>query len=317
MAENRWWTLHVSIFDLSKLMTRILHCFFVLLVIGLPVCLAEDADSFRTWTSSNGTTLDAEFIRLSGSMVVLKNRSGKQLSIGLANISKADRGYVKTAVSSNAKNAAQRRSLALQKTQASKTPPADVADVVEGEFMSQAERDVLDATNHARRFPKAYAEIVRKYRAKYLGEKNFKTNHGILTTQEGLTAVDEAIAFLEAQQALQPLKASKGLSDAARDHAKDIGKAGIVGHEGSDGSQPVERVNRHGKWRSSTGENIQFGNGDGREIVMQLIIDDGVPNRGHRTNIFKKDYNVAGVAIAPHSKYGSCCVIEYAGGFSR
>ena len=298
-------------------MNRILHCLFASLLLGLPVCLAEETNSFRTWSSSNGTTLDAEFVRLSGSMAVLKNRSGKQLSIGLANISKADRSYVKKAMSSKTKIAAKRRALALQKTQVSKAKPAAKADAVEGDFMSQKERDVLDATNHARLFPKAYAELVRKYRAKHLGGKNFKTRFGVIATQEGLAALDEAIAFLEAQPSLPPLKASKGLSDAARDHAKDIGAAGIVGHEGSDGSNPVTRVNRHGKWRSSTAENIQFGNGDGPKIVMQLIIDDGVPNRGHRTNVFTKDFKVAGVAIAPHTKYGSCCVIEYAGGFSR
>ena len=301
-------------------MKRIITCFIVSLLTGLPVCLAEETVSFRTWSSSSGATLDAEFVRLSGSMVVLKDRSGKQLSIGLASISSTDRSYVKSAISSKATNAAKRRSAALQNTQVSKTQPAGEAENVGGaevDFMSQKERDVFDATNLARQYPKAYAEILRKYRATHLGDKVFKTNHGILKTQEGLPAVDEAIAFLENQKALSPLKASEGLSDAARDHAKDIGRAGIVGHEGTDGSQPVERVNRHGKWRTTTGENIQFGNGDGREIIMQLIIDDGVPSRGHRINIFKKDFEVAGLAIAPHTKYGSCCVIEYAGGFSR
>lgn len=33
---------------------------------------------------------------------------------------------------------------------------------------------------------------------------------------------------------------------------------------------------------------MAFGNSNPVNIVMQLIIDDGVPDRGHRTSIFNK-----------------------------
>jgi uncharacterized protein YkwD len=48
---------------------------------------------------------------------------------------------------------------------------------------------------------------------------------------------------------------------------------------------------------------------------MQLIIDDGVASRGHRVNIFKKDYKVVGIAVGPHKKYGEMCAMDFAGGF--
>ncbi len=49
---------------------------------------------------------------------------------------------------------------------------------------------------------------------------------------------------------------------------------------------------------------------------MQLLIDDGVPSRGHRTNIFKNDFKIIGAWGGSHTKYKTCTVINYVGGFS-
>jgi uncharacterized protein YkwD len=103
----------------------------------------------------------------------------------------------------------------------------------------------------------------------------------------------------------------KGLSLAARDHTRDQGKTGAIGHAGSDGSTPVTRAARHGRG-SYVGENIAYATGSGREIVVDLLIDDGVPSRGHRQNILREHYRQAGVSIGAHRHYGAMCVIDYA-----
>jgi uncharacterized protein YkwD len=128
--------------------------------------------------------------------------------------------------------------------------------------------------------------------------------------------VREAIAFLRLQEPLPPLSWSDGLWLAARDHALDQGRTGATGHDGSDGSTMITRIARYGRWLQTAAENIEYGSEDAREVVIALIVDDGVPSRGHRTNIFAPTLRVMGVACGPHARYRRMCVINYAGGFA-
>jgi uncharacterized protein YkwD len=111
---------------------------------------------------------------------------------------------------------------------------------------------------------------------------------------------------------MPPLLPAKGLFFAAKDHANDTGPKGIAGHTGSDGSSAGQRINRYGEWNRGAGENISYGYNVGRDIVVQLLIDDGVPNRGHRNNILNKSFEYVGVAIGSHSIFTYLCVIDYA-----
>ena len=102
------------------------------------------------------------------------------------------------------------------------------------------------------------------------------------------------------------------MSDGARDHVKDQARSGATGHKGSDGSAVGARVNRYGKWKHTVAENIAYGGSSGREIVIRLIVDDGVPDRGHRKNIFNPRFRMVGVACGTHKKYGTMCVTTFA-----
>jgi uncharacterized protein YkwD len=65
----------------------------------------------------------------------------------------------------------------------------------------------------------------------------------------------------------------------------------------------------------SAGENINYGNDDARRIVASLLIDDGVPSRGHRRNLLNGTFKFVGVSIGPHPVYGHMCVIDFAGSY--
>jgi hypothetical protein len=59
-------------------------------------------------------------------------------------------------------------------------------------------------------------------------------------------------------------------------------------------------------------ENIAYGPPSARDVVRELIIDQGVASRGHRRNIFNATVDTAGVKCGAHKVYGAMCVIDFA-----
>lgn len=132
-----------------------------------------------------------------------------------------------------------------------------------------------------------------------------------IKSDEGKAAIVEAITALQSQNPLSILHPQKYLCQAASDHCNDQGSQSLVGHGGSDGSSPSSRVKRYNPQCRGIGENIDYGSHSAQEIVCSLIVDDGVPDRGHRKNIFNSSYLNVGVAYGSHSGYRQMCVIDF------
>ncbi len=177
------------------------------------------------------------------------------------------------------------------------------------------EKEIVREVNLARKNPGFYAAWLRGTRQYYRGTQLRRPGEVPIRTQEGLQAVDEAIRFLDRQKPVGFLDLSRGLSFAARDLVAPQGASGGFGHEGPDGSMPSDRIERYGRWESAIGENVAYGQQTARDVVSAFIIDDGVPGRGHRKNLYSSDYRVMGVDCGPHSTYGTTCAITFAGGY--
>jgi uncharacterized protein YkwD len=177
------------------------------------------------------------------------------------------------------------------------------------------EQAVLQEINLARTHPRAYANILARWIPDYSGKILTLSGNRRFITIEGASAAREAVRFLRRQRPLSLLRMSPGMSRAARDHVLDQEQTGAIGHGGSRGDQVWDRVDRYGTWGGAVGEDIAYGFSDPREIVISLIIDDGVPGRGHRKNIFDPGFHVAGVAIGPHPRYGTMCDITFAASY--
>lgn len=175
------------------------------------------------------------------------------------------------------------------------------------------EAGVLARINFAREHPQDYADQLRGYRDEFDGRVLYRRGdeNGVLT-QEGVSAVDEAIGFLERQAPLPPLSEGDVLAMAAREMAAMQDEDGSVGHVPHDGSTPGQRVQRHGG-DIYVGESISYGFDEPDDVVMQMIVDDGVPRRGHRALLFAKNYRFAGVGCGEHPQYRFMCVVDLSG----
>lgn len=173
---------------------------------------------------------------------------------------------------------------------------------------------VVRELNLARQNPAHYAALAQEMRNTYNGRYVTLPGGTRIYTKEGSRALDEAIRFLRSAAPLPPLAYSAGMSRGAADHCADQARGGFS-HTGRDGSSPDARMSRYGSWGVGWGENISYGKTSARDIVLALIIDDGLRARKHRKNIFNAKFNFVGAAFGPHARFGSVCTMDFAGAY--
>jgi uncharacterized protein YkwD len=172
----------------------------------------------------------------------------------------------------------------------------------------EADDAVLAEINFARENPQAYA-----MRLMIQPVSDWERALGPNGPASDASARSEAIAFLMRQTPLPPLQADDKLAAAALEHVADQGPVGAVGHDGPAGERFDARLRRHGVEADLAAENIAYGPSRPSDVVRELIIDSGVPSRGHRRNIFYNGLEYAGVSCGAHRDYAAMCVIDFAG----
>jgi len=185
-------------------------------------------------------------------------------------------------------------------------------------YLTDIEKDVILEMNKVRTNPKKYAELYLQPMLKYFKGNNYSVPGQItIATNEGAPAVNSCISALSRARAVGVLTPELGLSRAAKDHVTDQSKTGQIGHNGSNRSTPESRMKQYGSFRPgfTWGENISYGDSTGRDIVCSLLIDDGVPGRGHRANIMNGAFTQTGVGFGTHKQYRTSCTIDYATGY--
>lgn len=169
----------------------------------------------------------------------------------------------------------------------------------------------FDAHNKARTNPGYYSTfIANEFTSKTTSTLNsdgttYTTLHSgwrLRFNEKSPDVFNEAVRALNAQTPLAPLKMDLGMTFSVYKHVKwlaDTYKS--LSHTGDGGSTPSQRAQPYTSGFSGMYENILYTGVSaytGEHLVSQYIIDDGVPNRGHRTNIFTSGQTLIGVGIA-------------------
>jgi len=176
--------------------------------------------------------------------------------------------------------------------------------------MSAAEKEMIYEINKLRHDPSSYLQYIlpmledaKKTVQDYgKGPRNysisFSSEHGtdknnVDTTwhyqyEEEVKALESLVSDLKKLKSLSVLQPDIGIYRAAVNHATDqANHEWKIGHTGTDGSAPWDRITKFSPKMEFGNENIagRSGQPTPRDILLQLLIDSGIPGYGHRYNI--------------------------------
>ena len=162
-------------------------------------------------------------------------------------------------------------------------------------YLTSEEKKVIQYCNLVRLNPKLFLETFAK---SYLD-----------STKENNSYTKSLIKTLKSAKSSDALSPSENLYLLAKGHAIDFGKKGKTGHGNFDKRfmKMIQECN------CTVGENCDYGNNKALDIVMSLLIDNDVPDLGHRINILDPQYRNIGVSIQAHKKYEWNCVMDFSG----
>ena len=162
------------------------------------------------------------------------------------------------------------------------------------QYLSYEEKEVIKYCNLVRLYPQKFSKLYLSS-PKYINNKN--------------SYVISLLKELSEISPINTLMPNPDLAKAAKAHALDMGQHGTVGHDSSNGTPCAQRVSA--LYKNFAGECCQYGSKEPLQIVLDLLIDNGVPSLGHREMILRSNANEIGVAIMPHQIYRSNCVLDF------
>ena len=176
----------------------------------------------------------------------------------------------------------------------------------------EIEKEIFKCHNDIRTNPPSYISKLKSLLPYFTDKVYHHPLEDAITTYEGSEVIEESIQYLKSIKPVQELIYSEEISKACRDHIYDIGPKGLTNHIGSDGSNITDRIEKYCEWDGIVAENLDFGFKEGSNVVMNMIMDDGVKERCQRKNIFNQEFNYIGVGVGPHKMFGIGVVVGYA-----
>lgn len=152
------------------------------------------------------------------------------------------------------------------------------------DYLTDKEKQIVYILNLARMDPSLFVRTVVKQYPTYSGQQRLLQSDYYRSL----------VVFLENKKSLPLLYAQQDLYVSANCHAESSGSVGYVGHG--------RRTRDCKKVEKFFGECCHYGSDDPLEIVMDLLIDEGVPSLSHRFILFTSHTKI-GVSLQPHRRY--------------
>ncbi len=153
--------------------------------------------------------------------------------------------------------------------------------------------EILAEINRVRTNPQAYADWLEDRKQYFEGTLLKLPGEKPIITNKGKEALEEAIAWLNNLEPLPKISSSAKLVNIAQEQIKLI-----TSQQGNTNLQ---------------GQTISYGKYTPEGIVMQLIVDDGYPNRINRQKILNPNIQSAGIMCERHNRYENICAVAYDG----
>jgi uncharacterized protein YkwD len=157
-------------------------------------------------------------------------------------------------------------------------------------YMTIREKEMIDEINLLRGNPSGYVPFVQEYIMSM--EKEIQKDPSMANMYlEEISTAYELVKALRVTDPLPILKPHEGVYDAAKIHGADLRENTQFGHIGSDGSYPWDRIIKFAPDLSDGNENLVGGPYEIRQAVILLLVDSGIPDRGHRKTLLNPHWN--------------------------
>lgn len=179
------------------------------------------------------------------------------------------------------------------------------------------ELELWKEINSVRSDPHAYASHLSDMLPRFQGSKYIiPGTNSARETQEGVTAVQHAIAYLRQLKPLSEVSLSAGLSQSCRDLVAKASQTSNLASVETE-TESDARLSKYGHFVGKLFQNVALGNLPPRDMVISWIVDDGNPSRQQRECLFDAANSVIGISSGPHMKFGRITVLASAGAFQQ
>jgi uncharacterized protein YkwD len=187
----------------------------------------------------------------------------------------------------------------------------DTLLVLDIEDYAALDEQIFNEINSIRADASGYIALLNSIKGNFDGNTYKERGKVSYETEEGVTAVDEAIAYLTGLTAMDPLFREEGMNFACKDHVEDTGLSGTFGNTGTDDSTVEDRVDKYGLALNPSQSNA-YGKVTAQDVLLRMIIDDGNAERSNRLNIFISTNNNTGIHSGIHNVTGHMSCVTFA-----